>query len=82
VRTAQIDASELIDFRPANAPLALWGTMAVLNVHYDTTADVPMAWRVMAERLVYETLYALAADPSLMLIRNPDAWLLAFSSRC
>ncbi|QNI30594.1 hypothetical protein H7849_15780 [Alloacidobacterium dinghuense] len=75
MRTAQMDASELVDFRRSNFPIALWQDMVVLSVHHDEKGELPTDWKIATERLVYETLCILAAAFSPAATLEPDAWL-------
>lgn len=71
-----MDHSELIDFRQNNAPIALWESMVVLDVHHDGGGEMPAEWRIRARQLVYETLALLDASLPPRITFNSDGWLV------
>lgn len=75
MRTAQMDASELVDFRRSSSPIALWQNRVVLSVHHDEKGELSADWKFAAERLVYETLCVLATAFSSGTTLESDAWL-------
>jgi hypothetical protein len=45
---------ELVDYRPNDAPLALWRNMIVLSVHDDGKAEMTVDWKELTDSLVYD----------------------------
>jgi hypothetical protein len=56
---AHMDPAELIDSRPNDGPLALWGNKIVLSVHQDGAGAMPTEWKIVTDRLVHDILSGL-----------------------